>query len=153
MNYTQPTVEKLPSHERIRETINSHINREWPSVSDGESIADVAIKLATSYYSGFPVVSPEGHVLGFISEKDCLKYTLSEKYYHEPTQMVSHFMSRDVTVFHVNEDLMHCMESFIENPFHVYPVVNEKGIYMGAASRKELLRVALSLKESFWHEN
>lgn len=153
MNYTQPTRELPLAHEVLyNDRVGNHINRSWPCVTDGASIAEVSQMLAVSPFSGYTVINDEGRVVGFITEKDCLKYTLSEKYYHEPTTLVSHYMSRNIITFGPDENLLKALESFVEHPCHVYPVVDGDGRYLGCASRKELLRVALNLKESVWDD-
>jgi len=154
MNYTQPTEEAPLIYEAYYDdVIGNHINHSWPSVSDATSIAKVSEMLAISPFSGYPVINDEKCLVGFITEKDCLKYTLSEKYYHEPTTMVSHYMNHHIKVFTPEQNLLKALELFVEHPYHVYPVIDKKGKYLGCASRKELLRVALRLKESVWNEH
>lgn len=152
MNFTQPTIQEVQTRNNYDDTIGNHINRSWPSVNDGASIAEVAELLAISPFCGYPVLNDEDILIGFITEKECLKYTLSEKYYHGPTTMVAHYMTRNTVVFTPEVNLLKALEIFIEHPFHAYPVVDAKGKYLGCASRKELLRVALRLKESVWQD-
>ncbi len=152
MNFTQPKLQQSNTSEKYSDIIANHINRSWPSVNDGASIEEVAEMLAISPFCGYPVVNDAGLLIGFITEKECLKYTLSEKYYHGPSTMVAHYMTRNAIVFSPNVSLLKALEVFIDHPFHAYPVVDSEGKYLGCASRKELLRVALRLKESVWHE-
>ncbi len=153
MNYTQPTMNQSLNRNDYTDVIGNHINRSWPSVNDGATIAEVSESLAISPFCGYPVVNDAGKLVGFITEKECLKYTLSEKYYHEPTTMVAHYMTHNTIIFRPEMNLLKALEVFIEHPLHAYPVVDDQGRYMGCASRKELLRVALRLKESVWQES
>ncbi len=149
MNYIQPTLDEV-TNENYDETIEGHINRGWPSISDGASIIEVSEMLANSPFCGFPVVNEDHFLIGFITERECLKYTLSEKYYHEPSTMVGHYMNKNVTLFSPEMNLLKALAQFVEHPYHVFPVVDHNGKYVGCTSRKELLRVALRLKEASW---
>jgi predicted transcriptional regulator len=153
MNYTQPTLETVSLTQKYNDTIGNHINHSWTSIRDNTTIAEASSMLAISPFCGFPVVNSENILMGFITEKECLKYTLSEKYYHEPSSLVSHYMNRNIIVFRPDLNLLKALEVFIDHPYHAFPVVDKGGQFLGCASRKELLRVALKLKESDWFED
>ena len=59
-------------------------------------------------------------------------------------------MNRDITTFTPELSLLKALSCFVEHPFHVFPVVDDYGKYIGCTTRKELLRVALKLKEASW---
>ena len=57
-----------------------------------------------------PVIDDTGKVVGFLSEKDCLKAALNASYYEERGGPVSQFMSRNIKTITASSPLTDVIE-------------------------------------------
>lgn len=89
--------------------------------------------------TGAPVTDQTGRVVGFLSEKDCIKVAVSASYHEERGGRVSEFMSRNVITLEPDSSLMEAAEMFVSSPIRCYPVVRE-GKLVGHLSRRNILR-------------
>jgi CBS domain-containing protein len=98
-------------------------------------------QLLRSKISGAPVVDDEGHLVGVLSEVDCLKGILSGSYYDYESLggTVSECMSTLVETVAVEDDILQVSERFIRNGRRRFPVV-DNGKLVGQISRRDVLR-------------
>ncbi len=89
--------------------------------------------------SGAPVVDDHGNLVGFLSEKDCMKVALNAGYHGESGGRVAEFMSDDVTTIDIETPIIEIAEFFLKSAFRRYPVVDENRL-VGAISRRDVLR-------------
>ncbi len=89
--------------------------------------------------TGAPVVDNMGRVVGFLSEKDCIKTAVSASYHEERGGRVSELMSHSVVTLEPDSSLMEAAEMFVSSPFRCYPVV-EEGKLVGQLSRRNILK-------------
>jgi CBS domain-containing protein len=89
--------------------------------------------------TGAPVIDNMGRVIGFLSEKDCIKVALNASYHEERGGRVSEFMSPNVITLEPESSLMEAAEMFVGSPIRCYPVVSE-GRLVGQLSRRDILR-------------
>ena len=102
-------------------------------------------KLLEHRLSGAPVVTADGKLVGFFSEKEGLRIALNASYYEEPGGPVSQYMSREVVTLDANSSMADAVEAFIERHFHCYPVVAH-GRLVGQLTRRD----ALKALEKLW---
>ena len=89
--------------------------------------------------SGAPVVDREQHLIGVISEKDCLKL-LAEGVDHDvPHGSVAEFMTTEVESITPDMDLYYAAGLFLKKSYRRFPVV-EDGALIGQISRRDILR-------------
>lgn len=88
--------------------------------------------------TGAPVVDNTGRVIGFLSEKDCLKVALNATYHEERGGLVREFMSPNPITLEPASSLMDAAEMFVSSPIRCYPVVQE-GKLVGQLSRRNVL--------------
>jgi CBS domain-containing protein len=88
--------------------------------------------------TGAPVTDQTGRVVGFLSEKDCIKVAVSASYHEERGGRVSEFMSSNVITLEPDSSLMEAAEMFVGSPIRCYPVVQE-GKLVGQLSRRNIL--------------
>ncbi len=100
--------------------------------------------------TGAPVVDSAGRLLGFLSQKDCLKYILDMKYYNDGQKRVEDFMSKKVMTIHVEENILYLAELFLKNNFQMYPVVDGEGFLLGVVTRTELFSRINKLAQTTW---
>lgn len=89
--------------------------------------------------SGLPVVSAEGVLVGFVTERDCIRIALQAGYLDEIGGRVADYMTTQVHSVHPEDSLMDVGELFADSPFRRCPVV-ENGILVGLICRRDVLR-------------
>lgn len=102
-------------------------------------VAEAATLLIESKSMGAPVVDEQDHVLGWVSEYDCLKVMLQVAYYDQRVAIVSDIMTSPVKSVKQSDsalDLAPKMHG--ENP-KLFPVVNDQDKLIGIVSRRLIL--------------
>lgn len=89
--------------------------------------------------SGAPVVDENKRLVGFLSEKDCLKAALDASYFRRDEGTVEDFMSRDVTSIAADASLIDAIEVFLAKHYASLPVV-EGARLIGQLSRHDILK-------------
>lgn len=113
--------------------------RELVTVHPETSAYDAIVLLLKHQISGMPVVDAEGHLVGILSEKDCLKTLVDAKYHDLPTASVKDLMSDTPQVVSPDTDILQVAEIFLNNRFRRLPVVDD-GELVGQISRRDVLR-------------
>ncbi|MNF42317.1 inosine 5'-monophosphate dehydrogenase [compost metagenome] len=89
--------------------------------------------------SGAPVVDSQGHLIGMISDGDCLRGILSGAYYEAVGGSVSGYMSTQVETISPETDIIEVCQRFLRDKRRRFPVV-EEGVLVGQISRRDVLR-------------
>ncbi|MDV5860466.1 CBS domain-containing protein [Pseudomonas mendocina] len=98
--------------------------------------------------SGAPVVDSQGHLIGLLSEGDCLRGILSGAYYEAVGGTVSAYMTTEVETVTPEADIIELSERFLRGRRRRLPVI-EHGRLVGQISRHDVLR---AVKEFAQHE-
>ena len=98
--------------------------------------------------SGAPVVDSQGHLIGLLSEGDCLRGILSGAYYEAVGGTVSTYMTTTVETVTPEADIIELSERFLRGRRRRMPVI-EHGRLVGQISRHDVLR---AVKEFAQHE-
>ncbi|GGH88689.1 CBS domain-containing protein [Pseudomonas fluvialis] len=98
--------------------------------------------------SGAPVVDSQGHLIGLLSEGDCLRGILAGAYHEEVGGNVSAYMAREVETVTSQTDIIEASERFLRGRRRRLPVVDD-GVLVGQISRHDVLR---AVKEFALHE-
>ena len=93
--------------------------------------------------SGAPVIDSDRHIVGIISEKDCLKLITTGDGADMPKGTVENFMDADVIAISPDTDIYFAAGLFLRNHFRRLPVV-EGGKLIGAVTRFDILRVIVA---------
>jgi len=89
--------------------------------------------------SGAPVIDNMGHIVGLLSEKDCLKVALNAAYHGVLGGRVEEFMARNVQTVEFDTSIIEVAERFLNSPFKRYPVIRDQRL-VGQISRSDVLR-------------
>ncbi|WP_096909939.1 CBS domain-containing protein [Halobacteriovorax marinus] len=151
VNYTPAVVGKTELKEGLKPglTIRDYVAKNFQTISNKSTILEASEMLIRFELTGAPVVDENGSMIGFLSEKDCLKYILDSKYYNHAPSSATHYMSTQVMSISPDDSLTSVVELFLRNNFQVYPVV-EEGRVIGTVSRKAILQAVAELNESSW---
>ncbi|WP_210398156.1 CBS domain-containing protein [Motiliproteus sediminis] len=103
-----------------------------------------AIKtLLDRHISGAPVIDQEGHIVGLLSEWNCLQRILHGSYYEEVGGVVADYMSNGEDVHRIdpNADIVDVAEMMTTHHWRGPLMVEEKGKLVGILSCPDILKV------------
>lgn len=109
------------------------------------NVLDAIHQLLHHQLSGAPVADEEGRLVGFLSEKDCLKIALNASYFDGRGGLVRDFMARDVVSLKADANLVDAIELFMARPYRCLPVV-EGNKLVGQLSRRDILKAMEKLR-------
>lgn len=92
--------------------------------------------------SGAPVVDADGHLVGVLSKKDCLRVVFTASYHKEWGGSVGDYMTREVETMDADTDLISAAKKFVEGSYRRYPVMSG-GRLVGQVSRYDILEALL----------
>lgn len=119
--------------------------------SKDQKVIEVVEKLIKHRISGGPVVDENHHVIGVISEGDCIKQISESRYYNMPMEdtTIEKYMSKEVDTISPDINLFDAANTFLKSKRRRFPVV-EHGKIIGLVSQKDILRTCLLLKGATW---
>lgn len=96
-------------------------------------------KLLQSGQSGGPVIDSNKHVVGFLSEQDCLRKMLEATYQNESHSVVSDVMNSTPLCVSPSDSILQMADRMTANAPKLYPVCDEDGRLLGVISRANVL--------------
>lgn len=96
-------------------------------------------QLVKHHISGAPVVDAEGHLVGMLSEMDCMQVGLIAAEDSCVAGPVNQFMKSSVVSVSPEDSLTQLAQLFFTKPFRRYPVI-ENGQLVGQISRSDVLK-------------
>ena len=122
-------------------------------LSPNSSVEDAIKSLRNRSLTGMPVVDDHLNVIGFFSEQDCLKYLYGSFYFNEQVACVGDLMAKEVKVISDSNSLEDVLKLFIQNPFHVYPVIDTEKKYLGLLTRTDLLAEIYAIMDHMYQKS
>ena len=116
-----------------------------------QPIQDVITKIIETKISGAPVVDDSRHMVGIISEKDCLRVIVDQAYHNLPaeTRKVSDYMTANVKTLSSKTNVVEAAIEFLNSTVRRFPIL-ENGTLIGQVSRRDILRAAQNIKATTW---
>jgi CBS domain-containing protein len=111
------------------------MERQLPTLTPETPIQDAVDVLLRKRISGAPVVAPDQRLVGFLSEKDCLKILTAEAFDGVPEGDVAAYMTRNVQSIDAETGLFDIVSRFLATPFRRLPVVDPDGRLLGQVTR------------------
>ncbi|MCF7981716.1 MAG: CBS domain-containing protein, partial [Pseudomonadales bacterium] len=96
--------------------------------------------------SGAPVIDENGHLVGVLSEGDCLNAIIKNIYYEEAGGKVSEYMSTEVETIGPDEDIIDIAVDFNKKRKRRFPVIDD-GRLVGQISQRDILRAVLEIAQ------
>jgi CBS domain-containing protein len=96
-------------------------------------------KLLASDYIGGPVVDELGHVIGWLSEQDCLDKMLAASYYCELVALVEDIMNQPCLTVKADMSIIDLSQQMSKTTPKIYPVVDDDNLFIGLITRKSVL--------------
>ncbi|EIJ37970.1 MULTISPECIES: CBS domain-containing protein [Galbibacter] len=111
-----------------------------------QSILEVMELFLKHRISGGPVCDENGHLVGIISEADCMKQISESRYFNMPIldKNVENFMTRDVETIPHDMNIFDAASRFYKGHRRRLPVMDH-GKLVGQISRKDIVVAALKL--------
>lgn len=126
--------------------VRDYMNREVVTLTPETHVYSAIDTLLTHRISGAPVVDAQGHLVGVLSENDCLRGILNEAYFEETCGTVRSIMSQVVETIDADADILKAAAHFVERGRRRLPVT-ERGRLVGQISRRDLLRALKNYNE------
>ncbi|WP_258546835.1 CBS domain-containing protein [Psychromonas sp. B3M02] len=101
-------------------------------------------KLLNSNLIGGPVVNEQGHVVGWLSEQDCMAKLIEASYYSDHSALVEDVMSSAPLSIHSTLSIVDLAQKMIKEKPKMYPVLDEDNVYVGLITRKMVLKAIKS---------
>jgi CBS domain-containing protein len=114
-----------------------------------QPIQDVISIIVNKKIAGAPVLDDQHHLVGMISEKDCLRLIVDQAYYNMPpeTRKVSDYMTPKVQSLSPKTTVVEAAIEFLNSPIRRFPIV-DNGMLIGQVSRRHILRAAQDMKST-----
>ncbi len=106
----------------------------------------VAIKQLLSHnITCAPVTDQSGHLVGMLSEKDCMKVVLDASYNQGMSGKVEDFMRGEIISVDAEASIVDLAEKFKDSSVRSFPVFDDKQL-VGVVSRTDVLKALVSIK-------
>ena len=149
VNYRPKLVKEVKKHKSKEILVKDIMLRVFASFTEDMDINDASYTLVKKNISGAPVINDLNEAVGFLSEKDCLKYEMDMKYYNDGSRTVRDYMSRKIIPVHPNSGIHEAIDLFTKFHFYCYPVV-EDGKVVGVIYRRSVLQAVCSMAQAEW---
>lgn len=152
MNF-KPEFEKKTLHAANYEMIEKYMVplNHMVTLKPDQGIREAIATILGKKISGAPVLDEQRHLVGNLSEKDCLRIIVDkvDKKLQVGDRKVSDYMSTKVYTISPAANVVEAAIEFLNSPIRRYAVV-QKGALIGEISRREILRAAQDIKSTTW---
>ena len=124
--------------------MNAHIQvrdymlYEAPVIYGHTPLSKATEVLCKHHFTGLPVVDEHKHLIGFLSEQDCIQKLLGSSYHCDFDMLASDVMRKETLTVKPADSIITLAESMQNNKPKIYPVV-EDGRLLGVISRTQIL--------------
>jgi CBS domain-containing protein len=120
--------------------VHLYMDRQTRALGPDDDIVDAVGHLIDEGITGVPVVDAQGHVVGNLSEYDCLRLLAEGVDGERASGRVRDFMSTDFTVVPPTMDIYYVAGMFLADPRRRRFTVVDDGRLVGVVTRKDILR-------------
>jgi CBS domain-containing protein len=121
-----------------------YMDRETHALSPDDDILAAVGRLIDERVTGMPVVDAQGHVIGRLSEYECLQLLAAGQAGERASGTVRDFMSTEFTAVPSTMDIYYVAGMFLAEPRHRRFLVVDGGQLVGVITRKDILRAVRS---------
>lgn len=122
--------------------VSDYMDNNPHAIKNTASVRDVVKFLLKENVSGVPVIDEENHLVGFVSEQDCLTEVLNDAFYCDDSPSVTSVMVRNVTTASPDTSIVELAQTMAKSTPRNYPVVNN-GLLVGLISRNRILNAII----------
>jgi len=124
--------------------VRDYMSGRLVTFSPQTDVLDAMRELVHHKISGAPVIDDHGHLVGMLSEFDCLKVVLAAGYHGDPGGPVAELMAPGVKTVDADMSIVDLAQLFQESRLRRYPVLKDNRV-VGQISRRDVLRALLEL--------
>lgn len=128
--------------------VKDHMRSKKAAIQAHTPLTQVVDSLLANQIIGAPVVDEELHVLGFVSEQDCIRQLLVSSYHSEGMPKVEEVMFDTPLTVAPNDSIIELAKEMILHKPKIYPVVDE-GKLVGIISRADVLKALRQHEKAF----
>jgi CBS domain-containing protein len=121
-------------------TVKDYMSTNLVTFTADMEMTTVINTLVKNRISGGSVVDSTGKVIGFISEKDCIKVGVTAGYEGVPAGTVAEYMMTGAVYVSPDMPMLELAGRFLNTAFKRFPVVSKEGQLVGQISRLDVLR-------------
>lgn len=131
--------------------VEDYMTRDLITFHQDQTIEEVIDTLLKNRISGGPVIDNEGHLVGVISEGDCLKEVVKGKYTNTPnlSSYVRDRMVSEVRTVTPEMNIFDLAQMFLDVRLRRFPVLRN-GKLIGQISQKDVMKAVLKLNNTTW---
>lgn len=109
-------------------------------VKPDDNVYDAIHQILVFKVSGVCVVDEDDHLLGVLSEVDCMRAILSAVYNEAPVGAVHEYMTKNVISASLHENIVDVAADMLEHKHRRRPVIDDDGRLIGQITCRQLLR-------------
>ncbi|MCC5809056.1 MAG: CBS domain-containing protein [Ectothiorhodospiraceae bacterium] len=114
--------------------------RHPPAIRLGTDLREVVNTLLGHHLTGLPVTDEADHVVGFVSEQDCLRALLVSSYHAEGDPKVEDVMHHPPLTVALDDSVVDVAEQMLTQKPKIYPVLDDNRRLAGMLTRNQVLR-------------
>lgn len=120
--------------------IDDFMTKNLATATDDMDLLSLVDLLLRRGISGAPVVDGSGHLIGMVSEHDCLKAILVGTYQGEVGGSVADVLTTSVETIRLGTSIVEAANQMVTSGRRRLPVVDHENRLIGQISRSDLLR-------------
>lgn len=126
-------------------SVRQYMDTDVPTLSANTDIHEAVAFLLDNHVTGAPVLDDSGHVVGIVTEKDCLRLLTLGTDDGQPVRgTVAEFMTRKPVTVSPDMNVYYVAGLFLHHAFRRLPVVQGRKL-VGAITRFDVLRAIRAL--------
>ena len=125
-------------------TVRKYMTTTLVSFKTSMSIYEAIRKMMEHKITAALVMDDHGHLLGVLSEADCLRVAYNAAYHEDFGGTVGDYMSTDIPSIDPETSIPKVTERFMKESYRSYPVM-EHGRVIGVISRVDVLKALIAL--------
>jgi len=122
--------------------VKDYMDHNAHAVMSDANIKDAVEYMLSDGVIGLPVIDTQEHVVGYVSEQDCIKEMLNDTFYCEEPANITTVMKTDVVSVAPDTSIVEIAQSMVERRPKNYPVISD-GKLVGIISRSHILKALL----------
>lgn len=120
--------------------VADYMNKRPVTFRTDMTIAEAVERFLHSHQIGGPVIDKQRHVVGFLSEQDCLARMLEATYLGESHATVNELMHNEPLTTNPEASVLDLAQQMKGHKPKIYPVVDPTGRLLGIISRSDVLK-------------
>ena len=110
-----------------------------PLLSCDQGLSVAVDMILNSGYLGLPVIDAQKHLIGFLSEQDCIKVLIRDSYYCDSHTLVKDVMREDPLSVPPHLSVLEFAQNLVKGKPKIFPVVEDNHV-VGLVTRGQVMK-------------